>query len=63
MESLFLTGYGLSISIKNTRLVFKQGINDPLSKEKTNTLTINPKRKEKVEQKLILIHFFIANSL
>jgi len=25
MKSLFLTGYGLSLSIKNTRLSFKQG--------------------------------------
>ncbi len=31
MKSLFVTGYGLSVSVKNTRLVFKQGI-DPLSK-------------------------------
>lgn len=31
MKSLFLTGYGLSLSVKNTRLVFKQGI-DPFSK-------------------------------
>lgn len=30
MKSLFLTGYGLSVSVKNTRLVFKQGI-DPFS--------------------------------
>ena len=33
MKSLFLTGYGLSISVKNTRLVFKQGI-DPFSKNR-----------------------------
>jgi CRISPR/Cas system-associated endonuclease Cas1 len=32
MKALFLTGYGLSISIKNTRLVFKQGIKDPFSR-------------------------------
>ena len=25
MKTLFLTGYGLSVSVKNTRLVFKQG--------------------------------------
>lgn len=35
MKSFFLTGYGLPVSVKNTRLVFKQGINDPLGKEKT----------------------------
>lgn len=33
MKSLFLTGYGLSVSVKNTRLVFKQGI-DPFSKKR-----------------------------
>ena len=26
MKSLFLSGYGLSVSVKKTRLVFKQGI-------------------------------------
>jgi hypothetical protein len=34
MKSLFLTGYRLSVSAKNTRLVFKQRINDPFRKEK-----------------------------
>src|SRR5436853_97471 len=38
MKSLFLTGYGLSISVKNTRLVFKQGINDPFRKDKNEIL-------------------------
>ena len=33
MKSLFLQGYGLSIKIKNTRLVFSQGI-DPFSNTK-----------------------------
>jgi CRISP-associated protein Cas1 len=33
MKTLFLTGYGLSINVKNTRVVFKQGINDTFSKE------------------------------
>jgi CRISP-associated protein Cas1 len=33
MKSLFLTGYGLSINVKNTRLIFKQGINDPFSNQ------------------------------
>gem|GEM_PF-5801072 len=30
MKSLFLHGYGLSIKVKNTRMVFSQGI-DPFS--------------------------------
>ena len=35
MKSLFLHGYGLSIKVKNTRMVFSQGI-DPFSdKRKT----------------------------
>jgi CRISP-associated protein Cas1 len=34
MKSLFLTGYGLSVSVKNTRLVFKQGMSDPFSKDR-----------------------------
>jgi hypothetical protein len=42
MKSLFLTGYGLSIKVQNTRLVFKQGINDPLRKEKRNILIHKP---------------------
>ena len=33
MKSLFLHGYGLSIKVKNTRLVFSQGI-DPFSNTK-----------------------------
>ena len=33
LKSLFLTGYGLSTNVKNTRVVFKQGINDSFSKE------------------------------
>ena len=33
MKSLFLTAYGLSINVKNTRVVLKQGINDPFSNE------------------------------
>jgi CRISPR-associated protein Cas1 len=33
MKSLFLTGYGLSMRVKNTRLVFKQGF-DPFSKDR-----------------------------
>jgi CRISPR-associated protein Cas1 len=33
VKSLFLTGYGLSLSVKNTRLVFKQGI-DQFSKSR-----------------------------
>jgi hypothetical protein len=30
LKSLLLTGYGLSVKVQNTRLVFKQGI-DPFS--------------------------------
>jgi CRISPR-associated protein Cas1 len=39
MKTLFLTGYGLSVSVKNTRLVFKQGL-DPFTtnKQKANEL-------------------------
>jgi CRISPR-associated protein Cas1 len=33
MKSLFLRGYGLSIKVKNTRMVFSQGI-DPFSSKK-----------------------------
>src|SRR2546422_3580999 len=33
MKTLFLTGYGLSINVKNTRLVFKHGL-DPFSQNK-----------------------------
>jgi CRISPR-associated protein Cas1 len=40
MKSLFLTGYGLSIRVKNTRLVFKQGVNDPFRREKEEVLEI-----------------------
>src|SRR5579884_3347974 len=40
MKSLFLTGYGLSVSVKNTRLVFKQGINDPFGKEKRSAIEL-----------------------
>lgn len=32
-EESILTGYGLSVSVKNTRLVFKQGV-DPFSKKR-----------------------------
>jgi CRISPR-associated protein Cas1 len=39
MQNLFLTGYGLSISVKNTRLVFKHGINDPFSKQSATNNT------------------------
>lgn len=38
MKSLFLTGYGLSIKLQNTRLVFKQGSNDPFSQDKPEVL-------------------------
>jgi CRISPR-associated protein Cas1 len=34
MKTLFLTGYGLSVSVKNTRLVFKQGIDPFTDKQK-----------------------------
>lgn len=40
MKSLFLTGYGLSIRVQDTRLVFKQGINDPFGKEKPKELEL-----------------------
>lgn len=40
MKSLFLTGYGLSIKVQNTRLVFKQGINDPFRRETPETLEL-----------------------
>jgi CRISP-associated protein Cas1 len=40
MKSLFLTGYGLSVSVKNARLVFKQGINDPFRKEKIEPIEL-----------------------
>jgi CRISPR-associated protein Cas1 len=33
MKSLFLTGYGCSLSVNNTRLVFKQGL-DPFSRNR-----------------------------
>jgi CRISP-associated protein Cas1 len=33
MNTLFLTGYGLSVNVKNTRLVFRQGT-DPFSKNR-----------------------------
>ncbi|MEO9321599.1 MAG: hypothetical protein ABI361_13110 [Nitrososphaera sp.] len=38
MKSLFLTGYGLSVRVQNTRLVFRQGSNDPFGKEKPEVL-------------------------
>jgi CRISPR-associated protein Cas1 len=40
MISLFLSGYGLSINVKKTRLVFKQGISDPFRKEKPNVIEL-----------------------
>ena len=40
MRSLFLTGYGLSVNVKNTRLIFKQGINDPFAKEKQEIMEL-----------------------
>ena len=40
MKSLFLTDYDLSVDVKNTRLVFKQGINDLLGKESTNVIEL-----------------------
>ncbi|MGH9876323.1 MAG: hypothetical protein ACRD5H_01685 [Nitrososphaerales archaeon] len=42
MKSLFLTGYGLSIGVKKTRLFFRQGIKDPFHKEKQEELEIPP---------------------
>ena len=33
MKALFLTGYGLAVRVRDTRLVFKQGINDPFGRE------------------------------
>lgn len=42
MRSLFLTGYGLSIRVKNTRLVFRPGIDDSFRKEKQEFLEIPP---------------------
>ena len=38
MKSLFLHGYGLSLKVKNTRMVFSQGL-DPFS-DKRKTLEI-----------------------
>jgi len=35
MKSLFLHGYGLSIKVKNTRMVFSQGIDPFYSKRET----------------------------
>lgn len=40
MKSLFLTGYGLSVKVQNTRLVFKQGINDSFQREKPDVLEL-----------------------
>lgn len=40
MKSLFLTGYGLSVSVKSSRLVFKEGINDPFGKEKPSVFEL-----------------------
>ncbi len=40
MKTLFVTGYGLSVSVKNTRLVSKQGINDPFGNEKPVVLEL-----------------------
>jgi CRISPR-associated protein Cas1 len=40
LKSLFLTGYGLSASVKNTRLVFKQSVNDPFGREKSEVLEL-----------------------
>jgi CRISPR-associated protein Cas1 len=38
LKTLFLTGYGLSLSVRNTRLVVKQGMNDPFGREKPQSL-------------------------
>jgi hypothetical protein len=38
MKTLFLTGYGLSVCVKDTRLVFKQGIDDPFGREKREVI-------------------------
>lgn len=40
MKSLFLTGFGLSVSVKNSRLIFRQGINDPFGREKPSILEL-----------------------
>src|SRR5919205_4498175 len=40
IRSLFLTGYGLSVNVKNTRLIFKQGINDPFAKDKSESMEL-----------------------
>jgi CRISPR-associated protein Cas1 len=40
MKSLFLQGYGLSIKVQNTRLIFKQGITDPFEKEKIESIEL-----------------------
>lgn len=40
MKTLFLQGYGLSIKVQNTRLVFKQGITDPFSRKKPEVLEL-----------------------
>jgi len=40
-ESLFLTGYGLSVSVKNTRLLFKQGINDPFENKNADIVELH----------------------
>ena len=37
MRSLFLHGYGLSIKVKNTRMVFSQGIDPFSSKRESST--------------------------
>jgi CRISPR-associated protein Cas1 len=40
MKTLFVQGYGLSIKVQNTRLVFKQGVNDPFGREKLEVLEL-----------------------
>jgi CRISP-associated protein Cas1 len=39
LKSLFVIGYGLSISVKNIRLVFKQGV-DPFSSNRREVLEL-----------------------
>ena len=53
MKTLFLTGYGLSLSVKNTRLVFKQGI-VPFSKREEEMALEKPDGFQRIEEITIM---------
>jgi len=61
MRSLFLRGYGLSIKVKNTRMVFSQGIDPFSSKRETFELPATACNFYKVviQGRIFFLKFFL----